>query len=65
MKTSSADSVDAIAVSEKARQQIGCEASNSRAKLHGPSFVEGFPQTVSGPNASANGVNVATVHWKL
>ena len=35
-----ASEVDAIAVSEKAKQQIGSQASTSKAKLQGPTFWE-------------------------
>lgn len=66
MKTSSADGLDAIAISERAKQQIGSQAAKSKAKLQGPSFVEGFPDGFSeGPAISPGGVNMPSVHWKI
>jgi hypothetical protein len=63
MKTSSADSIDAVAISERAKEQIGSQAAKSQAKLQGPSFLEGFSD--GGPAIDSNGVNLPTVHWKL
>jgi hypothetical protein len=57
-----ADGGDAFAISEKAKRQIGSQASASKTRLQGPNFFEGFSD---GPPASSNAVNVATVHWKL
>jgi hypothetical protein len=64
MKTSSGGT-DAIAISQKAKQQIACEALNSDAKLRGPSFLDGFPDGGSLPQTVSTGVNVATVPWKI
>ena len=36
----SASDLDAIVISEKAKQQIGSQASTSKAKLQGPTFWE-------------------------
>jgi hypothetical protein len=56
---------DAVAISERARQQIGSQATKSKAKLQGPNFFEtGFSDGTT-PPAISNGVNVATTHWKL
>jgi hypothetical protein len=60
---SSADGIEASAVSERAKQQIGSQAAKGKTKLQGPTFLDGFSD--SGPPASSNGVNVAVVHWKL
>jgi hypothetical protein len=61
MKTSSADGIDAIAISEKAKQQIGSLAAKSDAKLQGPSFLDGT--TPPSQNTGSLAVNVAAVHW--
>jgi hypothetical protein len=54
---------DAISVSEKAKQQIGSQAAQSKTKLQGPSFLDGFPD---GPVVvGSSDVNIPTVHWKL
>lgn len=59
-----ADGGDAFAISEKAKRQIGSQASASKTRLQGPNFFEGFSDGTT-PPAISNAVNVATVHWKL
>jgi hypothetical protein len=55
---------DAVAISERARQQIGSQASQSKARLKGPAFFE-FPEGFSdGPAIHPNGINIATVRWR-
>jgi hypothetical protein len=54
------DDAETIAISERAKQQIGAQAASSRAQLHGPAFFESFSL---GP-PSTTGANVATVHWR-
>jgi hypothetical protein len=50
---------DTIAVSERAKRQIGSQASEDKAnfanpKLQGPNFLEGFPDTFpDGPSLSS------------
>jgi hypothetical protein len=65
MKILSAAGIDRVSISERAKQQIVSEASTSKAKLQGPSFLDGFPDAAPAPNTSASGVNAATVHSKL
>ena len=54
------DDAEAIAISERAKQQIGAQAANSKLQLQGPAFFESFSNTAPSPI----GVNVATVHWR-
>jgi hypothetical protein len=59
------DGADAITVSESAKRQIAAQASTGIAKLKAPAFFE-FPEGVFSEGIPGiNGVNVATVHWKL
>lgn len=50
---------ETIAISARAKQQIGAQAASSRAQ-QGPAFFESFSL---GP-PSTIGANVATVHWR-
>jgi hypothetical protein len=53
-----------VTISESAKRQIAAHASTNPAKIKGPAFFE-FPEGFSEGPAVSQGVNVATLHWKL
>jgi hypothetical protein len=61
MKSETERRADAVVVSERAKQQIGSQASNSKTQLQSPNFLESF----SDFGDTAPAANLATVHWKI